>query len=395
MLLLYICKVLLFILSATSGSLSIECFNCSNVLNLSECNTTVTCNDGQVCYKSQGKTDQIMYDFGCADKLNCASSNSQKQNVSELFQADSCFECCSENNCNKHLCEKLSVCKDKSLECALLNSTITICENAKEAKIICKKYCNLCHIVDGKWSKWSEWAKCDVTCGNGSLIRHRECDSPAPKHGGLECPGDGIDKKPCFAHLCPAHGGWSKWEGWEECSATCGVGMRSRKRSCTNPRPHRFGDHCFGDSIEDKLCNTRSCAAHGGWSKWEDWGECSATCGIGMRSRKRSCTNPRPHRFGDHCFGNGIEDEMCKTGSCAVDGGWTEWSQWRQCPVLCGVGLQSRTRSCTNPSPANAGKQCVGQNFDVKLCYSGICGDYYDIYIKAYYTYTGRYDGAL
>jgi hypothetical protein len=71
-----------------------------------------------------------------------------------------------------------------------------------------------------------------------------------------------------------------------------------------------------------------------------------------------------------------------------VDGGWTEWNPWGQCTVSCEVGLQSRTRSCTNPSPANAGKQCVGQNFDVKLCYRGLCGDYYSIYIKAYYTCT-------
>jgi hypothetical protein len=72
-----------------------------------------------------------------------------------------------------------------------------------------------------------------------------------------------------------------------------------------------------------------------------------------------------------------------------VDGGWTEWNPWRQCSVSCEEGLQSRTRSCTNPSPANAGKQCVGQNFDVKLCYRGFCeGGYYNIYIKANYTCT-------
>ena len=36
--------------------------------------------------------------------------------------------------------------------------------------------------------------------------------------------------------------------------------MRSRKRTCSNPPPKRFGDHCFGDSIEDELCNSGSCA---------------------------------------------------------------------------------------------------------------------------------------
>jgi hypothetical protein len=56
------------------------------------------------------------------------------------------------------------------------------------------------------------------------------------------------------------HGGWTLWGIWGKCSATCGEGMRKRTRSCTNPRPERFGDHCFGDSTEVELCNTRSCA---------------------------------------------------------------------------------------------------------------------------------------
>ena len=60
--------------------------------------------------------------------------------------------------------------------------------------------------------------------------------------------------------LFTVHGGWSAWESWGMCSTTCGVGMRSRKRSCTNPRPYHFKDHCFGESVDYELCNIKSCA---------------------------------------------------------------------------------------------------------------------------------------
>ncbi|XP_060552110.1 A disintegrin and metalloproteinase with thrombospondin motifs adt-1-like [Ruditapes philippinarum] len=74
---------------------------------------------------------------------------------------------------------------------------------------------------------------------------------------------------------------------------------------------------CSKDKCNDNLCTYPPRKLHGGWSSWDVWGECSATCGIGMQSRKRSCTNPSPDRFGDHCFGNRIEYTLCNTGSCA------------------------------------------------------------------------------
>lgn len=49
-----------------------------------------------------------------------------------------------------------------------------------------------------------------------------------------------------------------------------------------------------------------------------------------------------------------------------VDGGW---SAFVACSKACGGGSQSR--SCSNPTPANGGKDCVGANF--KLCNTQTC----------------------
>jgi len=59
--------------------------------------------------------------------------------------------------------------------------------------------------------------------------------------------------------LFPVHGGWSGWSAWGGCPVTCGAGLERRDRACTNPRPALFGDHCFGDSHEDRICGRQSC----------------------------------------------------------------------------------------------------------------------------------------
>ena len=59
--------------------------------------------------------------------------------------------------------------------------------------------------------------------------------------------------------------------------------------------------------------------------------------------------------------------------SRTVNGSWSDWSSWGQCSVSCGVGLQSRTRSCTNPTPKHYGYHCIGQNLEDRLCYSEKC----------------------
>ena len=51
--------------------------------------------------------------------------------------------------------------------------------------------------------------------------------------------------------FCPIHGGWSEFEEWKSCNATC---MTSRSRNCTNPTPEHEGNECEGQSEESKFC---------------------------------------------------------------------------------------------------------------------------------------------
>ncbi|KAL4216655.1 Hemicentin-1 [Mactra antiquata] len=112
----------------------------------------------------------------------------------------------------------------------------------------------------------------------------------------------------------------------------------------------------------------------GGWGSWSEWTHCSVTCEQGIIERHRTCSNPMPANDGLNCTGNFFESKECFTAApCPVNGNWSEWSQWDSCSTSCEAGIQSRTRSCTNPKPDSLGDYCSGPNFDAKLCDNGPC----------------------
>ncbi|XP_045177578.2 uncharacterized protein LOC123537808 [Mercenaria mercenaria] len=111
------------------------------------------------------------------------------------------------------------------------------------------------------------------------------------------------------------NGRWSAWSSWASCSVSCDVGIQHRNRSCSNPYPSGTGHHCFGKSVEDKICLPAACS-DGGWSSWESWGTCSATCGGGIRTQTRTCTNPKPSLLGKSCDGTPIQVSICNKQTC-------------------------------------------------------------------------------
>lgn len=114
----------------------------------------------------------------------------------------------------------------------------------------------------------------------------------------------------------------------------------------------------------------------GDFTLWTTWSPCPHACGrTALRSRERYCTNPAPANGGRNCEGPRFQLKLCKLKQCAVDGGYSEWSDWTSCSQKCGQGMKRRRRYCNNPKPANGGQKCKGAKKQVKPCYGKKCQD--------------------
>ncbi|VDI58963.1 Hypothetical predicted protein [Mytilus galloprovincialis] len=253
-------------------------------------------------------------------------------------------------------------------QCLLLRGDSSVSGTESPIELVVK--------VNGGWSIWSIWSACTVTCEYGTQRRIRICNNPAPAGGGQSCQGSDTNSQTCNANICPpVNGGWSIWSEWGMCTVTCGDGTRIKTRSCNNPLPSGGGLNCQGLNTDSDSCSIFQCPVDGGWSFWGFWGACMATCGNGKNSRKRFCNNPTPANGGTHCQGQEYDNNSCLLPACAVDGGWSPWGSWGACTVTCGNGHQKRRRVCNNPIPANGGVRCQGEEYNNNSCAFSTCAE--------------------
>lgn len=218
--------------------------------------------------------------------------------------------------------------------------------------------------IDGGYTQWSNYSECSVSCGDGLRTRTRTCTNPVPQYGGRNCShlGETKQTQPCFVMICPVDGNYSTWSAFSSCSKTCGGGIKTRTRKCDNPAPVGAGRDClrFGLPVESVACNSHSCPIHGGYSSWSTFSTCSTSCQGGIQVRTRNCTKPPPQNGGMNCsrLGPPRETRSCSSDPCPIDGGYGEWSGFSQCSVTCDGGRTRRTRKCDNPRPSYGGKDC-------------------------------------
>ena len=64
--------------------------------------------------------------------------------------------------------------------------------------------CKVNKPVDGGYGQWSSYGDCSKSCGGGTQMRTRKCDSPAPAFGGKDCFGPNQNFRLCNKQKCPS-----------------------------------------------------------------------------------------------------------------------------------------------------------------------------------------------
>eukprot|EP00929_Paragymnodinium_shiwhaense_P118522 TRINITY_DN90434_c0_g1_i1.p1 TRINITY_DN90434_c0_g1~~TRINITY_DN90434_c0_g1_i1.p1 ORF type:complete len:1555 (-),score=394.78 TRINITY_DN90434_c0_g1_i1:60-4724(-) len=245
------------------------------------------------------------------------------------------------------------------------------CEShAKSEVIACNtQSCSSNKCQDGKWEPWSAWGECTQTCKGGVAMRHRKI-AEQPNHCGHEPTGHSKELAACNVGVecvIDKNCSFSEWTAWTPCTKECsGVTTRTREFSA---QPRGDGKACEGALMLLFPCNP-------GWHQTPppqcqpadavdcvltDWvvGECSATCGVGQRTKSRDIKVAPTHR-GKPCEESLRETEPCNVKACPaecqpVDCLWEDWSEWSAC-ARC-VGEKRRERNIKR-QPACGGRPC-------------------------------------
>jgi len=143
--------------------------------------------------------------------------------------------------------------------------------------------------VDCKLAHWESWGSCSVSCGKGQRQRSRTF-TPA-LFGGAPCDAATEELGVCSEKKCPTDKKdceWNEWHHWGSCTKCSGQKFRTRTVKSYNANG---GKPCEpGAAREVAGCDERICGTplYCGWGAWQEWGSCSAVCGVGERERRRS-----------------------------------------------------------------------------------------------------------
>uniref|UniRef100_A0ABM5F5M7 A disintegrin and metalloproteinase with thrombospondin motifs 13 isoform X2 n=1 Tax=Pogona vitticeps TaxID=103695 RepID=A0ABM5F5M7_9SAUR len=203
-----------------------------------------------------------------------------------------------------------------------------------------------------------ELAPCPVTCGGGRIPLLVRCirqhgnatkTLPHSKCGRTRRPAS---SKECATELCPAR--WFSKKG--ACSASCGGGVLHKARYCARETGEKKEEEILPDAHcenlphpeEQEACNPEPCPPR--W-KVTRTGPCSSSCGLGVATQTIACVQSSGSQevalADDSCpeAEKPLASLPCVVQECSYEWGFT---QWTECSVSCGTGVQMRKDFCLN-----------------------------------------------
>ncbi|XP_029473156.1 A disintegrin and metalloproteinase with thrombospondin motifs 20 [Rhinatrema bivittatum] len=188
------------------------------------------------------------------------------------------------------------------------------------------------------------WGTCSSTCASGFQRRAVACQDEKGRHAGYcDEATKPSESRHCDFGPCPQ---WNSGS-WGECTQTCGGGIKTRLVICQLLSGQRLSDqNC---EILDKPSSTMQCNAHAcpGNVSWHRslWKACSVTCGKGVKYRDVYCVNKVQDQLEEEkCrhLPKPRTQKICRADRCPS---WKA-NKWMECSVTCGVGIQQRNVFC-------------------------------------------------
>ncbi|XP_056280131.1 ADAMTS-like protein 2 isoform X4 [Pseudoliparis swirei] len=208
---------------------------------------------------------------------------------------------------------------------------------------------------DRRWTV-SDWGPCSGVCGEGRMVRAVTCRSS----GGVVMSEDQCDQLlrplaiyPCGDRDCAPH--WVEQE-WQQCNATCGRGVRRRAVVCVGLQAGVFKEFPDGSCDDTNAPETSSSCFQRPCSKWftTAWSQCSKTCGRGVQVREVKCYQGQEVVTRGHSCNSAHRPEArqsCEAQSCPTAAPGTEATATRQWRIL-RVHVQHVSSSLVSPAAA-------------------------------------------
>ncbi|KAF6131938.1 papilin, proteoglycan like sulfated glycoprotein [Phyllostomus discolor] len=231
------------------------------------------------------------------------------------------------------------------------------------------------------WSHGS-WSDCSAECGGGHQSRPVFCTMDNEAYPDHMCQGQPrpASRRSCSLHPCPQTKRW-KTGPWTPCSASCGGGSQSRSVYCVWSNGAGIQEavaeaQCAGLPGKPpavQACNLQRCAA---WRE-EPWGECSVSCGAGVRRRSVTCRGDEGSLL--HATACSSEDQPPLTEPCVRDDcpslsdqAW-HVGAWGLCSRSCSSGTRTRQVACAIGPPSRCRSLQPWKPVDAEPCNTQPC----------------------
>uniref|UniRef100_A0A669DGV8 Si:ch211-267e7.3 n=1 Tax=Oreochromis niloticus TaxID=8128 RepID=A0A669DGV8_ORENI len=189
----------------------------------------------------------------------------------------------------------------------------------------------------------SEWSECSAHCGSWGIrtrevrcsMERRQCNESSRPIESQECEGQPCDRR------------WSVSD-WGPCSGECGEGRMVRSVTCRSSGGLVMSDGQCDQPLRPLAiypCGDRDCAPH--WVE-QEWQQCNATCGRGVRQRQVVCAGLEGGVFKEFPDSSCNQTNKPQMSSSCFRRPCSKWftTSWSQCSKTCGRGVQVREVKC-------------------------------------------------